>query len=60
VRRTLDLSGNLIYCISAQAGLHAFQLEQFTASHTEHEDISSPDETANGKLAEYTISSCMS
>ena len=32
--------------------LHTFQLEQATASHTEHEDTPSPDETANGKMAD--------
>lgn len=40
--------------------LLTFQLDQSTASHTEHEDTWSPDGTATGKLADYTMYSCMS
>jgi hypothetical protein len=56
----LNTNRNFNCYILEQAKLHAFQLEQSTASHTEYEDTSSPDETVKGKLAEYTRSPCMS
>lgn len=45
---------HLLYTYATK--LHTPQLEQAAAtpaSHTEHEDTPSPDETATGKLADY-------